>query len=78
MVLSGGGGGQSEGGVLRIVKGGAAVRCPHCEYDLDGVNTNLLAASSSGVFAFGKRYIYSCPSCNKVLGVSHRKGFWMG
>ena len=27
---------------------------------------------------FGKRYIYFCPECRKVLGVSHRKGFWMG
>jgi len=27
---------------------------------------------------FGKRYIYFCPTCSKVLGVSHRKGFWMG
>jgi len=26
----------------------------------------------------GKRYIYFCPNCRKVLGVSHRKGFWMG
>jgi len=26
----------------------------------------------------GKRYVYSCPECRKVLGVSHRKGFWMG
>jgi hypothetical protein len=40
------------------------------------VNADLLQAS--GAFAFGKRYIYSCPSCNNVLGVSHRKGFWMG
>jgi hypothetical protein len=30
----------------------------------------------SGVF--GKRYVYFCPKCRKVLGVSHRKGFWMG
>jgi hypothetical protein len=79
MVLSGGGGGQLKSGPLRIVKGsGWAVKCPHCEHDLDGVNADLLMASGSGVLAFGKRYIYSCPSCNKVLGVSHRKGFWMG
>ena len=26
----------------------------------------------------GKRYIYFCPNCRKVLGVSHRKGFRMG
>jgi hypothetical protein len=26
----------------------------------------------------GKRYVYFCSHCQKVLGVSHRKGFWMG
>jgi hypothetical protein len=26
----------------------------------------------------GRRYLYFCPHCRKVLGVSHRKGFWMG
>ena len=26
----------------------------------------------------GKRYVYFCALCHKVLGVSHRKGFFMG
>ena len=26
----------------------------------------------------GKRYVYFCALCKKVLGVSHRKGFFMG
>ena len=26
----------------------------------------------------GKRYVYFCSSCRSVLGISHRKGFWMG
>ena len=26
----------------------------------------------------GRRYVYFCAVCQKVLGVSHRKGFWMG
>jgi hypothetical protein len=26
----------------------------------------------------GKRFVYFCGTCRKVLGVSHRKGFWMG
>jgi hypothetical protein len=25
----------------------------------------------------GVRYVYFCPHCRKVLGVSHRKGFWL-
>lgn len=46
--------------------------CPHCSQELDTVWFRRLAAQ------FGVRYIYACPSCRKVLGVSHRKGFWMG
>jgi hypothetical protein len=26
----------------------------------------------------GKRFLYFCGGCRKVLGISHRKGFWMG
>jgi len=27
---------------------------------------------------FGRRYLYFCSNCLKVLGLSHRKGFFMG
>lgn len=46
--------------------------CPHCEKTLGKVNA---IKTKSG---FGVRFIYACGSCRKVLGVSHRKGFWMG
>jgi uncharacterized protein with PIN domain len=46
--------------------------CPHCNAPLTLVQCNQLSST------FGKRYVYSCPSCKKVLGVSQRKGFWMG
>lgn len=46
--------------------------CPHCGAKLEKINARRLSAT------FGKRYVYFCPACNKVLGVSHRKGFWMG
>jgi uncharacterized protein with PIN domain len=46
--------------------------CPHCNALLNKVNCVRLSS------VFGKRYIYYCPACKKVLGVSHRKGFWMG
>ena len=46
--------------------------CPHCEASLTHVCCRKLAS------VFGKRYIYFCPHCRKVLGVTHRKGFWMG
>jgi hypothetical protein len=46
--------------------------CPHCQTTLD----NLCFQELRGVL--GRRYVYFCSSCNKILGVSHRKGFWMG
>ena len=46
--------------------------CPHCETPQKAIHYQ--AASGR----FGKRYVYFCASCKKVLGVSHRKGFWMG
>jgi len=46
--------------------------CPHCEKTISNVWFQEIKAF------FGKRYIYFCSSCKKTLGVSHRKGFWMG
>ncbi len=46
--------------------------CPHCGKVLFKVLCRRLES------VFGKRYIYFCPECHKVLGVSQRKGFWMG
>ncbi|MBN1561036.1 hypothetical protein JW998_12355 [candidate division KSB1 bacterium] len=47
-------------------------KCPHCEKDITRVWYQALSTF------LGKRYIYFCPQCRAVLGVSHRKGFWMG
>jgi hypothetical protein len=46
--------------------------CPYCSRELKGVWVRQLRT------LLGKRYIYFCKECRKVLGVSHRKGFWMG
>ncbi len=46
--------------------------CPHCSTALTTLWMQLL----QGIL--GKRYVYFCPHCRKVLGISHRKGFWMG
>jgi len=46
--------------------------CPHCSESLRTVWYQELAG------ILGKRYLYFCPACRKVLGVTHRKGFWMG
>lgn len=46
--------------------------CPHCNKDLKMLWCRPLES------LLGKRYIYFCAECKKVLGISHRKGFWMG
>ena len=46
--------------------------CPHCDEPVRKMQCRRL----SGLF--GRRYVYFCAACRKVLGVSHRKGFWMG
>jgi uncharacterized protein with PIN domain len=46
--------------------------CPHCEKELQ----TIWMQEVRGVL--GKRYVYFCSNCRKVLGISHRKGFWMG
>jgi hypothetical protein len=46
--------------------------CPHCQQPLHTVWYRRLRG------VLGRRYIYFCSACQKTLGVSHRKGFWMG
>ena len=46
--------------------------CPHCNEPLRAVQYRSLSGF------LGKRYVYFCGGCHKVLGVSQRKGFWMG
>lgn len=46
--------------------------CPHCNEPLEEVWFKELKSN------FGRRFIYFCSKCKKALGISHRKGFWMG
>lgn len=46
--------------------------CPHCDEPVRRMHYRRLTG------LFGRRYVYFCARCRKVLGVSHRKGFWMG
>ncbi len=46
--------------------------CPHCEKEISTLNARRIKSP------LGVRFIYFCDHCRKVLGVSHRKGFWMG
>ena len=42
--------------------------CPHCDKQLNTIWMRKLKTF------LGKRYVYFCPLCRKVLGISHRKG----
>ena len=46
--------------------------CPHCDHVLSEIWYRELKGF------LGKRYIYFCSKCRKTLGVTHRKGFFMG
>jgi uncharacterized protein with PIN domain len=46
--------------------------CPYCETAVKKLYFSEIKA------ILGKRYLYYCSNCLKVLGISHRKGFWMG
>lgn len=46
--------------------------CPHCGTKQERIFARKLTST------FGVRFIYFCAKCKKTLGLSHRKGFWMG
>lgn len=46
--------------------------CPHCGQVLNEIGARRIESR------LGVRYLYFCLACRKALGVSHRKGFWMG
>ena len=46
--------------------------CPQCGKEIRTVMAKKVEST------FGVRFVYYCEHCRKVLGVSHRKGFWMG
>ncbi len=46
--------------------------CPHCNKEIQKVFMKKLEST------LGVRFLYFCSKCKKTLGVTHRKGFWMG
>ena len=46
--------------------------CPHCEEELAGIYMTEIQS------VLGRRYVYFCPNCRKVLGVAQRKGYLAG
>ena len=46
--------------------------CPYCEQEIHSVSVRKMESM------LGVRYLYYCSNCQKTLGISHRKGFWMG
>jgi hypothetical protein len=50
----------------------AAPICPHCRKDIQEVAARRVEST------LGVQFLCFCTTCRKVLGVSHRKGLWMG
>ena len=46
--------------------------CPNCSEVITQIWFRELRS------LFGKRYVYFCQHCKAVLGMTHRKGFFMG
>jgi len=46
--------------------------CPHCGKEIEEIAARQVES------ILGVRYIYFCTECRKVMGMSQRKGFWMG
>ncbi len=46
--------------------------CPFCKVEVRKVLYQVMTGF------LGKRYVYFCEHCKSILGVSQRKGFWMG
>jgi len=46
--------------------------CPFCESEIQTIYMREIKSY------LGRRYLYYCANCLKILGISHRKGFWMG
>ena len=63
-------------GSVEIVDSSELPLCPHCEREIERLLSKKI--ESQVEMNLGVRYVYFCGHCKKVLGVSHRKGFWMG
>jgi len=48
--------------------------CPHCKKEIVRIMMREMETDIPG----SKRIIYFCPECHSILGISHRKGFFMG
>lgn len=70
--------GRESTDVIADEQSGLVPLCPHCNDVLSTISTRTLEVRGSRTTRFGKRYVYACPSCKKLLGITHRKGFWMG
>ena len=46
--------------------------CPFCSKEIKKIYMREIRTF------LGRRFLYYCSDCLKVLGISHRKGFWMG
>jgi len=53
-------------------KNDASPVCPHCSELINNIWFQEMRTF------LGRRFIYFCSKCKKTLGISHRKGFFMG
>lgn len=55
--------------IKEISKEKVQIICPHCSTPIDNV---WVCEHQSSI---GKRFIYFCNTCQKLLGISHHRGF---
>lgn len=46
--------------------------CPACNRDIDGLMSRSIKSDG------GRGYVWVCPRCYTILGVSHRSGYILG
>ena len=47
-------------------------RCSHCGAELTEIGATTVKPQGSFTFRIGKRHIYACPFCRKILGFTQR------
>jgi len=46
--------------------------CPHCRAEVDGLMSRSIKTNA------GRGYIWACPECLVIVGVSQRSGYVLG
>lgn len=46
--------------------------CPHCDEEVDGLMSRRIETNA------GRGYVWTCPKCLVIIGISHRSGYMLG